>query len=197
MPMHAAPSGTQKDLVLGFAINANSTTPPTFDNTVGWTQLTLPSDGLGAGIGSNTSSIAFAKYATTSAEAFGTHTGALRCLCAVFRLSVAPALLDDAFAQASGNAAISFDNKAAGAATNHWEGLTWDSGDAHIFTLMLARIIQAVAHRSDTINQNNQSSGSNRLAWATSNGLVGSWSDQAPAVAGSTETLSISVGIIP
>ena len=192
MPTHLAPTGSQKDFFIGSAIWTGSTALPTFDATEGWTQLVIPSDGLGAGIGSNSAQILFAKFATSSSEAFGTHTNATRVAVIHGRCTNAPATIGALIG------AISFDNKASGA-SNLWVGLALEEALAHVFTFMLSRLDQAAVNRSDTIYQNGASTGSNRVLYATSNGSVASWAQQdvTAGVPGSVETQSVAVEVLP
>jgi len=188
-PTHQAPSGTQKDLLIGIAINQNSQTVPALPTGVGWTNLPVPSDGDGAGLSANTATRVFVKFATTGAEGFGTATDAGRCLCAVWRLTVAPATVLSAVV------AISFDRQVSGS-TNTWAGLSIVGVSGHVMTSMLARTSQAIAQRSDTISQGEVGTGASRLGYGRSNGPVSVWSTQTPAVAGGTETTSVAIEVI-
>lgn len=181
------PTHQAGDLIVGFAINADATTPPTFDNdTEGWTEIVLPS----SGIGTTSATIAFAKFAAGSSEGFGTHTNATRTMASVWRMTNPPATI------AAALGAVAFDNKPTGGSTNRWVALTQTKRPSHVFTIMLAQANQAVGDRTDTISQGGSTSGLDRLRWGRSNGLVETWPQMIVTVGANTETLSVALEII-
>jgi hypothetical protein len=174
-----APSGIAAgDALLGIVLKT-TTTAPTFDATVGWTQI-------GTFSSNSTSGIVFWKYAESSTPAFGTHTGGTRCQWWAWRFSDPPVAPFGTPIRDSDPASI----------VMGWAGLTLTKQMSQVATIGHRNADDPIAVRTDALQVQAPVGATSRYAFMRSNGAVGSWPsmDLAQAVSGVHQSIAVEVG---
>lgn len=181
IPTHLAPTGTQKDAILGLLVNSVSTTAPTAP--AGWTALTA----------SASSTMCFRwiwKWAATNAETFGTPADATRAVVWVYRFTVAPAV---PFIEAPIDKTNPTNNpkgSGTGGNTVRHTGHTLVQSSAHLLFATAAKANVSVTNRTGAASTAVLGATTSKVMYGRSNGAVAEWLQQNGATDGPTETMS-------